>query len=319
MLNPNGAETPQPSEDGTPRARPAPRPLEIDPSWKAGRKLEEARRQLGLTYEQISARIRVRREFLEALETMNAKLLPGKAYALAYLRSYARLLGLDEQAIVEQFQDEVALSREDALPQIRSPESRPHRERPWLFAVALVAIAAGFVGLRAWQDTQAPPPAEESAALGANAPAEAGAAARQRQIEIRAVAPSWLEIRGPDGTVFLSREMQPGDTYSPDASAGWTMHARDGGAFELTVDGQPAGLMGIAGQPVLGRQLDDIRPLPAPPVVIRPAAAAAGSPPAARTPAPQAAPAPAAVTAAPSPPAEPAGPQEPAEPAQPAG
>lgn len=312
MLNPNASETPQPGEEGAPRQRtPAPAPvLQIDPSWRAGRKLEEARRQLGLSYEQISSRIRVRREFLEALEAMNAKLLPGKAYALAYLRSYAAMLGLDAQAIVEQYQDECALSREDARAQVRLPESRPHPERPWLAAVLLVAIGAGFMAFRAWQDSQ---PAEVVAEAETSAPtAAASAGATGRNVEIVAIEGGWIEVRGPDGTVFLSRTMRAGERFAPDPSPGWTIHARDGGAFQLYVDGQPAGPLGTTGMPVLGRQIDSIEALPqpalSPPTVQRrPAPAPAGE----QTP-PAAAPAPTPPVSEAAPEASPAGDPPPA-------
>ncbi|GAM99268.1 transcriptional regulator [alpha proteobacterium U9-1i] len=243
-------------------AVPAP---QLDPSWRAGRKLTEARQQLGLTLDEVADRIRVRKEFLEALEDMNIKLLPGKAYALAFLRSYARELGIDEHAIVDQFQDESALTREDAQSQIRNPSSRPGRDRPWLAAAALVVIAAGFVGLRAIQTNSdgTPTPAatahvEAGVALEG---AESVAVSEARVVEIRAIALGWLEARGPDGTVFLSRDLQPGDVYRPDASPGWTLHARDGGAFELFVNGASAGLLGTPGMPVLGRQIDEIQPI----------------------------------------------------------
>jgi cytoskeleton protein RodZ len=87
------------------------------------------------------------------------------------------------------------------------------------------------------------------------------AATPRRVVEIRAVAESWLEARGPDGTVFLSRNLRAGDVYRPDPSPGWTLHARDGGAFELYVNGVSAGLLGTAGMPVLGRSIDEIQPL----------------------------------------------------------
>lgn len=268
MLNPNGTDASIEAAESAEaaRARAARRPLSIDPSWRAGRKLEEARRQLGLGIDEVAQRIRVRREFLEALEAMNAKLLPGKAYALAYLRSYARVLGLDEQALVEQFQEECALSREDAQPQIRQPDSRPHAERPWLLAAAVVALAAGFVGWQALTaNTPAPAAATAPIASRSHAPAEAPAAP-SRQIEIRALSDAWLEVRGPDGTVFLSRMLRAGETYHPDASAGWTVHARDGGAFAVRIDGAEAGPLGDTGVPVLGRQLDSIEAPPPPPV-----------------------------------------------------
>src|SRR5690349_11164865 len=165
---------------------------ELDPTWRAGRKLTEARQQLGLSIAEVADRIRVRREFLEALEDMNVKMLPGKAYALAFLRSYARTLGLDEKAIVEQFQDECALTREDATKPIRNPKSRPHPERPWLVAAAVLLGAVGFVGWRALQHEEARPVvrAEQAATVTPQPPAQAASAnsadAPQRVVEIRA-------------------------------------------------------------------------------------------------------------------------------------
>jgi len=268
MLQPQPNE-PQGEPDVEARAqrqsRPAAPPPELDPAWRAGRKLSEARRQRGWSIEEVAERIRVRKEFLEALEEMNVKLLPGKAYALAFLRSYARELGMDEKAILDQFQDESALTREDASKQIRNPTSKPRRQRPWTLAAAVVVVAALFVGWRAYEANNAP--AEEVAAAPAAADAEAAsptasqAPVTRHVVEVRANAEAWLEARGPDGTVFLSRTLQPGDVYRPDASPGWTLHARDGGAFDLFVDGASAGSLGTTGMPVLGRSIDEIRPL----------------------------------------------------------
>ncbi|HEX8902613.1 helix-turn-helix domain-containing protein [Vitreimonas sp.] len=239
---------------------PAPK---LDPAWRAGRKLSEARRQRGWTLDEVADRIRIRREFLEALEDMNVKLLPGKAYALAFLRSYARELGIDEKAIIDQFQDESALTREDVQKQVRTPTSKPRRERPWKWAAGLVVVAIVLVTWRALDQGQRDQAAEAPAV---SAPAVVGmpastSATAVRVVEIRAISEAWLEARGPDGTVFLSRTLQPGDVYRPDASPGWTLHARDGGAFELYVNGASAGLLGSAGMPVLGRSIDEIQPL----------------------------------------------------------
>ncbi|MBX3509751.1 MAG: DUF4115 domain-containing protein [Hyphomonadaceae bacterium] len=246
------------------RQAPAPaRAVDIDPAWRAGKKLSEARRQLGLTLDQVAERIRVRREFLEALEEMNVKLLPGKAYTLAFLRSYARELGVEERAIVEQFQHESALSREDAQKPIRNPSSKPHRERPWLAAVALGVLAIAFVGWRALQAPEGSEAGMESAVTeSAQSSAVGGEIAAPRHVvEIKALADAWLEARGPDGTVFFSRTLRAGDVYRPDASPGWTLHARDGGAFELFVNGAAAGPLGAPGMPVLGRSIDEVQPL----------------------------------------------------------
>jgi transcriptional regulator with XRE-family HTH domain len=269
MLQPSPSDRP---EDSGPDARPqrqteaAPPAPVLDPAWRAGRKLTEARQQLGLSVAEVADRIRVRREFLEALEDMNIKVLPGKAYALAFLRSYARELGLDEKAIIDQFQAESALTREDAAKQMRTPTSKPGKRRPWLAAVALVLLAAAFVGWRAYQSQNPAAPrvadtyAVQQQGAARTVPASA-ADAPARVVEIKALTPSWLEARGPDGTVFLSRSLNAGEVYRPDPSPGWTLHARDGGSFEVFINGQSAGLLGVAGMPVLGRQIDEIHPI----------------------------------------------------------
>lgn len=261
-----GSSTETAAEGGTPtlkRARLAP---VVDASLRAGPKLAQAREMLGLTLDEISEKMHVRRDYLEALEAMNVKLLPGRAYALAYIRDYARLLGLDAPAIVEQFKAESAATREDSTPQLRNPESKPRPDRPWLLAVAIGMVAAGFLGWQAWRDSntgdprletaQASRAAPRPAAPASPAPAPAPVQTAHAVVELTATTAAWLEVRGPDGTIFLSRDLKPGDRYRPDVGAGWTLHARDGGAFQVTIDGRAAGLLGEAGSPVLGRRVD---------------------------------------------------------------
>jgi transcriptional regulator with XRE-family HTH domain len=261
-----GASAETAAESGESPRKPARAQPVVDESLRAGAKLAQARQQRGLSLDEIAERLHVRRDYLEALEAMNVKVLPGRAYALAYMRDYAKLLGLDPVAIVEQFKRESALTREDAQPQLRNPESKPRTERPWLAAAAVALVAAGFLGYQALRDAKggedsrletagaalaAPNPAAPVAE-----PAPAPTATAQPVIEVTALQPAWLEVRGPDGTIFLSRDLKPGDRYRPDVGAGWTLHARDGGAFQVSIDGRSAGLLGEAGAPVLGRRVD---------------------------------------------------------------
>ena len=239
---------------------------------RAGAKLRAAREAKGLSLESVAAKLMIRADYVAALEAMNVNLIPGKAYAKAYLRSYARFLAMPEEEIVAQYESESARLREDASDQIRNPDSKPARERPWLAAVELAVVCAAFVGWRAMHDTkgeeaatQAPPtaaaaPATPSApsTVAAETTAEDPWSLPAQVIEIVACAPAWIEVRGPDGTIFLSRTMQTGERYKPDVGAGWTLHARDGGAFQVKLNGTIVGTLGEPGAPVLGRQVDKI-------------------------------------------------------------
>ncbi len=269
MLQPLETMIEAPTEAGAGHAADAPATPAIDPSWRAGHKLAAARAALGLSIEEAGARIRLRPDYVAALEAMNVKLLPGTAYALAYLRSYAKFLGFDPAELSAQFQDECALSRFDSAPQVRDPSSRPHPERPWLVAVVIFAAGAGLVlwrAVSAGYDPEAAPARTPTQQVIVAAPAQdidAIADVRRPVIEVRALTAARLEARGPDGTVFLSRDMMAGDIYRPDASPGWKLHALDGGAFEVYVNGRSVGRLGDPGRPVLGRPVDEIAAAPA--------------------------------------------------------
>jgi cytoskeleton protein RodZ len=75
---------------------------------RAGADLREARERLGWALPDVAAELRIRLAHLEALENGRVSDLPGPVYAVAFTRSYARLLGLDAEEMVRRFKAEVA-------------------------------------------------------------------------------------------------------------------------------------------------------------------------------------------------------------------
>lgn len=68
-----------------------------------GSQLKQAREQKNLSLETAAARLNIKRDYLAALEQDDLKRLPTGVYARNFLREYARLLGLDFRALVQQF------------------------------------------------------------------------------------------------------------------------------------------------------------------------------------------------------------------------
>ncbi|HHX51781.1 MAG TPA: helix-turn-helix domain-containing protein [Clostridia bacterium] len=75
---------------------------------EVGRLLRQAREDLGLTLAEVEARTKIRSRYLEALEEGQHDVLPGKVYALGFLRNYARFLGMDAELVVSQIKDSIA-------------------------------------------------------------------------------------------------------------------------------------------------------------------------------------------------------------------
>ncbi len=67
-----------------------------------GVKLAKAREQQQLTLESVAADLHLRPEVVRALETGNEAQLPSQAFVRGYVKSYARILGLDEAALLAQ-------------------------------------------------------------------------------------------------------------------------------------------------------------------------------------------------------------------------
>ncbi len=86
----------------------APLSVEIRAAERSGADLRAARERLGLSLQDVAAGLHIRQCHLEALEDGQIALLPGNAYAVGFVRSYAHALGLDTEEMVRRFKAEAA-------------------------------------------------------------------------------------------------------------------------------------------------------------------------------------------------------------------
>lgn len=109
---------------------------------RAGADLRAARERLGWPIEDVSAALRIRLPHLEALEEGRIDLLPGNAYAVGFLRTYARTLGLDPNEIARRFKAEA--SEVNRRTELVFPAPMPQRGVPAGAMVLLgVVLAVG--------------------------------------------------------------------------------------------------------------------------------------------------------------------------------
>jgi cytoskeleton protein RodZ len=106
---------------------------------RVGEDLREARLTLGASVEDMAERLRINRRYIHALEEGRIKDLPGPAYAVGFVRSYAAALGLDPDEAVRRFRD-VTGGATTKNGELVFPEPVPSRGMP-----AGVLVAAGVV------------------------------------------------------------------------------------------------------------------------------------------------------------------------------
>ena len=71
-----------------------------------GNRLKKARKAKGLTLDDIKNKSKIKKNYLEALENDNYKKLPGEVYTKVYIRGYAKIVGLDPQEILSEYENE---------------------------------------------------------------------------------------------------------------------------------------------------------------------------------------------------------------------
>ena len=116
------------------------------PAAKLGAQLRETRQKLGWELPELAAGLRIRREYLEAIEDGRMSDLPGTTYALGFVRVYASALGLSGDAVAARFRAEA--DEVNRKPALSFPAPVPQRGVPAgaLMLLGLLILAGAYAG-----------------------------------------------------------------------------------------------------------------------------------------------------------------------------
>ena len=272
------------------------------PLETVGQDLRAARLRRGDDLATVSRALKIRKDHLEALEEDRIEALPGRTYAVGFVRTYSEFLGLDSGQCVERFKSQIAGRGEEATPTITVIDEDEHRRLPqgWkiISGVVLVLFAYGAYHLLipvadkmsapavapvpsqyapkpAHHVAPKPPPkpvvtpqpAEGAMAVPGTVPANGDAANtaaqqeaalppghvygqlnRNARVVLRVKQATRLLIQGADGTTYINRTLNAGDSYMVPDQVGLTLTTADAGAIEVDLDGVSMGTAGRKGQ-----------------------------------------------------------------------
>jgi Helix-turn-helix domain len=140
---------------------------ELPGEMRIGEVLQDARRRAGLDMRTAEERTKIRIKYLRALEAEDWEALPSPAYARGFLHTYAQLLGLDADALVDEYRRQVEPERgtsvypfgDQVLEARRRPGERERRPRLWpVLAGVVVAVLAALavIGIAGSDDDERP-------------------------------------------------------------------------------------------------------------------------------------------------------------------
>ena len=179
---------------------------------RAGADLRVARERIGWSLQDIATALCIRLQYLEALEAGHVNELPGNAYALGFLRSYAVALGLDPNEVARRFKAEAAAV--NAKTRLAFPVPMAERGVP-PGAVVLLGVLLAVGAYAGWYrlSGEGRLPAETSTQV----PLRLASLADQA-VQLQAARPSWSPHR-PSRAPVQQAEAPPVPAISPSSAA----------------------------------------------------------------------------------------------------
>ncbi len=231
-----------------------------------GETLKAARLRAGMSLEEAALATRVKLHYLQALEDMNTRELPERAYAVGFLKAYAGVLGLDASLLAARYKAET-----EAPMDVQSDEFEVMRKsfrfpRGAKIALALIAVAVVFAGWRGFKtpdapeaapqpadwapDVYAPPPTApfvlSAPTIAPDQPVTAPGSTQGEKLVFRATASVTLTIKDSRGKTLTSRTLKAGDLYAVPQKKGLVATVSKPDVVEAIVDGQPMGKLSAA-------------------------------------------------------------------------
>ncbi|MFD5101571.1 helix-turn-helix domain-containing protein [Streptomyces albidochromogenes] len=253
--------------------RPSIEPSVEDDRPSIGRALQQARVAAGLTVDEVSGSTRVRIPIVHAIEQDDFSRCGGDVYARGHIRTLARAVGLDPDALVAQYDDEHGgrPAPTPAAPLFEAERIRPEARRPnWTAAmVAAIVAVVGFVGFTLFNGTDgsggsrdvagSTPATTKPAKPTPTKPADpkpdpsdsAIAAVPQDQVTVALTAKdrkSWISVKDHNGRLLFDGLLLKGESKTFTDKEKIDLVLGDAGAMQLFVNGKEVGDEFQAGQ-----------------------------------------------------------------------
>jgi cytoskeleton protein RodZ len=238
-----------------------------------GERLKREREMREVTMEELTKATRISTRFVEALENEDWAKLPGGIFGHGFVRTIARYLGLDEEALLGEYD----AARAEKLPPLPTkPEERIPAPPKWLPAAAVLIVFlllaglfyVGRYGWRRYMDYRATKKSSVPMAMQVQAPANAAPAGSMEQgsstdvldLSVSTSAATHVRVLGDDKPL-LDADLPAGETRHLLAHQQFEVTAGDSSAVLLELNGKampPLGSPGTSGRMVFGWK--DLRP-----------------------------------------------------------
>lgn len=204
------------------------------PALSVGDRLREARETRGLTLARVAEETRIQQYHLESIEAGDFAALPSKTYAFGFTRTYARLVGLNEQEMVDQVRAQLSDgnpyggSQDDKF-EPGDPARVPGKGLAWFGVLAAILLLGGVYAFYSSYFAPGIGPAplenpeeqavEEEAPQPAAIPATASIPSDGEVVFTSELDGTWVKFYDANGRRLYEAQMNAGESYTVPADA----------------------------------------------------------------------------------------------------
>lgn len=226
-----------------------------------GDTLAEARRQSGLTVTQVSERTRIRETIIRGIEQNDFSACGGDFYARGHIRSIARAVGADPEALVREYDQEQGAPRPISAADVFEPATpikiRERRGPNWSLAMVLaLAVLVGLVvyhlvstssparptasssGTRHVGTTAHKPQAKHQAHPGPTTTPSPPALTNEVVIRLTATQTCWVQLTTASGVQIYQGDVNPGSSMNWTEKQPVSLELGNPAGVSLTVNGK---------------------------------------------------------------------------------
>lgn len=208
-----------------------------------GEILAEARRQKGITPKDVEKSIKIRAKYISALEENDFETIPGQAYVVGFIKTYANYLGLDGANLITRYREEYQ-PKTQVSPYYLQPEPGRRRSVGLLRLAAIVGllVVIGYLVFGGWrQDGVKSRPAANRTETPSTRTIEPQIKQFTVTVRVIKLGGSWLRVM-VDGNEAFKGVLSEGER-SWNAEQEVRIKANKATAVEILRDGKSVGLL----------------------------------------------------------------------------
>jgi cytoskeletal protein RodZ len=228
----------------------------------AGQELKRERELRGISLKEISTSTKISLKFLKALEDDQPELLPGRFFIKGILRSYAKAIGLDEDYVLNKYDQDLLLKDETRGPAHKTGTGRFRFKSKFVLPLIVALVVLGLIIFSIIYLTRSQKAARpvEKRKVAVSVPAQtvipppppvekAKPEPKDLALELAFTQDTWIQVYA-DGALVLDGIKMTGEKANLRATREFVFNLGNAGGLTYTLNGQEGKPMGAPGEVV---------------------------------------------------------------------